>query len=341
MSLGASLSNISFEFFDGVVGETVPDKALSLSGPRNGRSEGEIGCWRGHMNAMRHITDNNIASALILEDDVDWDVRLRDQLAQVALATRALSQPLLHKQGPHEYADPTFPRAAPEDPLKVPDLDGLGSLPPTVAPTGSPYGDNWDVLWLGHCGMKFPVDSPTGRPDEIDGRGGNNPDALPVPTPKGRVAWEDDTVPAQHHLKNYHYYQNDARQHNKQYPPHTRVVHHSEEGVCTFGYAVTQRTARSMLWEIGLWQMFGGVDIELREFCEGRHSHALHRCLTVQPPLFNTHRPVWNTAGDSDNSKPGEGFRDKAYTENVRWSVRLNVDELLNGGTNLTDQLPD
>lgn len=38
------------------------------------------------------MVDNNIASALILEDDVDWDVRIREQLEAFAKASRVLGE---------------------------------------------------------------------------------------------------------------------------------------------------------------------------------------------------------------------------------------------------------
>lgn len=272
---------------------------------------------------MQKILHENIASALILEDDVDWDISIREQLQQVARATHALTQPLAtdNADAPPTYADPTFPQANTSSPASVPDIP-LDAAPPTAPPTASPYGDNWDLLWVGHCGMRFPHDD-----NQV--------------IPKGRVVWDDPTVPGAAHLKNYHYWENDPRQANRAYPGHQRVVHHEQEGVCTFGYAVTLHSARQMLFELALKPMNAAVDIELRDFCEGVMGHSYHRCVTVQPPLFNTHRGVGNIKGDSDNSVPGEGFRSSAYTENVRWSVRLNAEELINGGTNFVDQFPE
>lgn len=49
----------------------------------------------------------DLASALILEDDADWDVRIKDQLYDFALTSNALTQPL--SSNPSKYADSTFP----------------------------------------------------------------------------------------------------------------------------------------------------------------------------------------------------------------------------------------
>jgi hypothetical protein len=64
--------------------------------------------------AQIRIINKRIETALIIEDDADWDVLLKSQLVELACGTRYL-------QGATE-------------------------------PTRSPYGDDWDLLWVGHCG---------------------------------------------------------------------------------------------------------------------------------------------------------------------------------------------
>jgi hypothetical protein len=112
----------------------------------------------------------NLSSALIFEDDADWDVRLRDQLRNFALSSRALTQPLAGVE-PFTYADATYPHPSDTSPASLNDF-AFDSLPATVAPASSPYGDEWDVLWLGHCGMHFPFANgkviPKGRVVQTD-----------------------------------------------------------------------------------------------------------------------------------------------------------------------------
>lgn len=43
----------------------------------------------------------------------------------------------------------------------------------------------------------------------------------------------------------------------------------------------------------------------------------------------------------SDIGDHGEGFRDTPSTDMVRWSVRVNADMLLEGGTDFVDGYPD
>lgn len=69
------------------------------------------------------IVEEGIGSGIILEDNADWDVNIKTQLQSFALAVRAL-------QGT------------------------------TNTKTFSPYGDDWDILWLGHCGLECKTDLP-------------------------------------------------------------------------------------------------------------------------------------------------------------------------------------
>lgn len=37
-----------------------------------------LGIWRAHANVWRYIIDNNIQTALVIEDDVDFDVNIKE-----------------------------------------------------------------------------------------------------------------------------------------------------------------------------------------------------------------------------------------------------------------------
>lgn len=134
-----------------------------------------------------------------MEDDADWDIRIRQQLSEFATASHALTQPL--RGHTETFAGPTYPSPKSDDANRVTTFD-LHNLPPTQVPTSSPYGDNWDLLWLGHCGMHFPFADDTTRP-------------------KGRVVWTDHTVPQQQYLWTISN-PDDLRE---EYPDHTRVAH--------------------------------------------------------------------------------------------------------------------
>ncbi|KAG6013765.1 hypothetical protein E4U43_007122 [Claviceps pusilla] len=347
MTLAAALSDMSITFVNGVRGEGVNEKAVPV--PENGQhiKGASLGSWRGHMNAIQdldmvggglaadepssypltspqnRVVRRNLSSALILEDDVDWDVRIRQQLHDFALSSRALIQPLRrghpgHPGQPGRFADPTYPHPRDGSAGEASHLD-FHSLPRTAEPSLTPYGDSWDVLWLGHCGMSFPfADNPT--------------------MAKGRVVrLHDESVPPKKHLWSL----------NKpfglvdEYPAHTRVVHHAQEGVCSLAYAVSRRGARAMLGELALKPATDGFDILLRFFCEGTGGRAKHECLTVNPTLFSHYRPVGPVAASSDIGDHGEGYRREAATDMIRLSTRLNAGVILRGSTDYVDQFAE
>ena len=64
------------------------------------------------------IIDEGWSTALILEDDADWDINIKGQLRMFANISRVLTN-------------------ARYDPIS--------------SPTSNPYGLEWDILWLGPC----------------------------------------------------------------------------------------------------------------------------------------------------------------------------------------------
>jgi len=194
-------------------------------------------------------------------------------------------------------------------------------------PRRTPYGEDWDVLWLGHCGTEFPA-----------GTASNKPPPLRVIIP------DDATVAPPKHLRPHPFALHDALA--EKYSAHTRVVHASSGTACTQAYAVSQQGARKLLWKFGLQQLTTGWDLMLRDWCDGLHTTerestpadvgARRRrkrgpvCVTVQPPLFSHH---YGKGAASDIMAPGGGFahKGKEMTPYVRFSVRLNMERLVEG----------
>lgn len=272
-------------------GDSVISKVLP-SIHRDDLSSGVIGSWRAHVNALTQVVEQGWSTALIIEDDVDWDMRLKSLLQDFAVS----SNYLLQQNAQH----PTR--------VRLQDIR-LPSGPPT-----SPYGDNWDVLWLGHCGMDVPRDS-------------------------GLVVHEqDESVPEVKYLKSL---DQNAISPLVDYPPHTRLTMTQKEGVCSLAYAVSQSGARKLLYRIGLQRLEGAYDIMLRQFCEGTHGEEAHVCLGVLPQLFDHYRRIGPKSADSDISPAPDQSRKEAYTYNIRQSVRLNMGQIVRGETEYVDQWPD
>ncbi|KAM3447089.1 hypothetical protein MY5147_010022 [Beauveria neobassiana] len=104
------------DMFLQVDGNTVHEKARP-KGSQALRPE-QLGCWRSHANVWRTIINERIQTAIILEDDADWDVRVHDIFQTLSLQMRK--------------------RTAREGELRSHDAN-------------APYGLDWDLLYVGTC----------------------------------------------------------------------------------------------------------------------------------------------------------------------------------------------
>ncbi|KAK9350499.1 hypothetical protein V1523DRAFT_355260 [Lipomyces doorenjongii] len=118
MNLVASMSGIKLRLVEGVDGESINLKAIPDNANPNLRAS-ELGCWRAHANAWRFVIENNLETALILEDDIDWDKNIhqifQDLSIQMQNSTLRLASPTDHERA------------------------------------SAPYGLDWDVLVMGQC----------------------------------------------------------------------------------------------------------------------------------------------------------------------------------------------
>jgi hypothetical protein len=264
---------------------------------------------------VTRIVEDNITSALILEDDIDWDIRVKSQMTEFARASRLLIQPL--NQSSDHLLDPTYPTPTEEQVYTDFPLEEHS----VSEPIDSPYGDlsRWDLLWLGHCGCRFP------RASDLN-------------APLGRVVIANDTTVPEHRHLNMELGNNELL---TQYPAHTRVVSRARVSSCSLAYAVSQPGARILLYELGVHKMTDAFDIMLRFVCDGVDERQQATCLTVQPQLFQHHRPAGSRAGFSDISDFGDDYNERATTDNIRWSVRVNFPKLIGDGTDYIDSYPD
>lgn len=183
------------------------------------------------------VTDEGWSTALIIEDDSDWDVNIRSQLGMLANKTRTLGN------SRHEASE----RLAGD------------------TPTNNPYGNDWDVLWLGPCA------NPPGPPDAEKFAGENGSPMHWVFYAKGGMA-------------------------------------------CTWGYAVTQKSARALMGF--MVDVDKAVDLSMSQFCE------THDCIVVWPELIGNHKPAGGMVGginkDSDIGHAGQGeYREQGSSGSV------------------------
>jgi hypothetical protein len=48
-------------------------------------------CWIGHLHALKYIVEERLMTALVLEDDADWDIEIKKRLSLVAPHIRAIT----------------------------------------------------------------------------------------------------------------------------------------------------------------------------------------------------------------------------------------------------------
>jgi GR25 family glycosyltransferase involved in LPS biosynthesis len=113
LALMALASDLDIEFIDGVDGSLMHPKTIPYFW-KGENGTGTLGCWRAHIDIFQRMVSERIQSALVLEDDADWDVLIKSQMTELARGTRHLQNATL--------------------------------------PLHSPYGDNWDLITVGNIG---------------------------------------------------------------------------------------------------------------------------------------------------------------------------------------------
>ena len=182
----------------------------------------------------------------------------------------------------------------------------------------SPYGDDWDLLWLGHCTMKNWVDEDA-RYYVID----NDPT---VPTPAHRL--------------------NSRRSPNLSPPGldggFSRVVYRPWKSTCTLSYALSLRGAQKVLLKYAISPVSTPAkrwDDSIEEFCVEGHLNS--KCIGVYPALVESYKAAGNTSKDSDIVKVDATVREKAFVPNMVFPVRPNFDRFVTGQTVIPSQFGD
>ncbi|CAK40570.1 uncharacterized protein An11g02090 [Aspergillus niger] len=265
--LGSSVSGFNIDWVNGIT----PDEVDPRTYPYNWNYDHkptEYGARRAHVNAMQRIVHERIGSAMIMEDDVDWDVNLKTQLQSFALGVRAL-------QGADK---------------KV---------------TASPYGDDWDIIWLGHCGMECRTNEPY------------------------FVSSNDTTVLPPHHFLPYW----------RDPPPfgipdYTRLTCAVNDAVCSIVYAVSYHGAQKILSALSVnptgladkIDIGAQFDVSLGRMC----GNGYLRCFAVYPSLTGGYHPAGPSSKESDIHGGNEDVH-PVSSHGVMYSTMLNINRILNG----------
>lgn len=223
-------------------------------------SRGAAAAWLAHLDIIKFSIQSDFDTVLIIEDDVDWDVAIRDQMKLVANAVRNLTN--------------------------------------TPASEKAPYGRDWDVLWIGHCGEYWEDSYET-------------------------VIFQDPTVCP--HSK----YLGWAKQYIERLPDYHRAVYRSFNPVCSFAYALSKEGARKVLQYMGASQG-EAFDVKMMETCK---AHQLS-CISVVPEVIHQYFPppkyevksaVDILNGEKSGSVEEEFEGSMGSTENILESARCHA----------------
>ena len=219
------------------------------------------------------IVRKRLSSALVIEDDADWDLNLRPMMEYIALGSQTLLD-------------------TPQD--EVPH---------------SPYGDGWDLIWLGHCASST-----------IKGDG------------RRFILRNDPNVPPIKHRVNY-----GEIPEMSAYDENTRIMFFTAGNTCTYAYALSYHGAAKILKYLSIDIFNKPIDYGLREMCDKKERG--FKCLSVFPQIFGEHKPAGANTRDSDiaDSQNRSSVRTIGYSSNTVHSTRLNLEHLIDGRMDLLE----
>ena len=213
------------------------------------------------LNSMSRIVAEKIESALIMESDADWDMRIKKIMAGVG-------------EGAQQFVD---------WPFGVSRRQGV-----------FPYGDSWDVIWIGHCGCYNHVNH--------------------------RIySWNDSSVPSQEDSFNFA-----ASPLEEQHHPGTRTVFPFTNCVCSTAYAISYAGAVKLEQELSNGSL--NLDIHLATSC--RENQDL-TCLGVWPQVITAAATKSNIQHPT-NEIPNN-LAEINVGPALQYSARKNAAEVMNG----------
>ncbi len=224
------------------------------------------------VNWGRRIVAERISTALVMESDADWDMRVKEIMTDVA-------------EGVEAIADWPF--------TPVDDVERFG---PPVDP--SPYGRNWDIVWIGHCGSS---------------NHGN-----------GRLyAINDTTVPPER-LE----YTFASPPSDEQHRPGTRIVYQASHTVCSTAYAISYAGAVKLVEYFKVAE--DNLDLALSAYCRDKKDLT---CLGVWPQVItaaSSHSNIEHPHGEVAPASIVETVEVHAGP-GLQYSARINAEVVQKG----------
>ena len=207
------------------------------------------------------VVQKNLATALVMDDSSDWSIYLKTQLSLFAEGTQSILG--------------TSPKSRPH----------------------SPYGDDWDLLWLGHCGSSVNRNNQRRFVVENDHT---------VPLPENREVSSGESIEMA----------------QEGFDDRTRVVYEADGGHCSYAYALSKRGAEKVIQWNNKLREFTATDAGLAKMCKAGKGF---KCLSVFPALVGTHKARPN----SEAQEEGDGAHEPGRTMNILHSQRWNIERAL------------
>ncbi|KAK3170291.1 hypothetical protein OEA41_009678 [Lepraria neglecta] len=262
--------------------------------------EGEIGCFMSHVRTwnkyplhsqpihppptknitflpplpLHRMISHNISTALILESDADWDMRIHSVMRGLGPAIRTL--------------------------IDWPFNTSHHTQPPAIAP----YGDSWDIIWIGHCGSS----------NEAVGN-------------VRKYEWNDTSVPPPDR-----FYRFDIGLKDNQYTPGTRALYQFHRSTCSTAYAISIEGARKLVKYMK--HARNSLDTSLSDTCS---EEANLTCLGIWPQIITATKTRSNIDHEGGGLKPEDGQEEKVVNDvkpgpGLQFSAWVNAKGVLEEG---------
>ena len=217
------------------------------------------------------MLSHNISTALILESDADWDMRIHSIVRGLGPAVRALIDWPFKASHHSQY------------------------------PAITPYGDSWDIIWIGHCGSS----------NEAFGN-------------VRKYEWNDTSVPPPSDI-----YIFDVGLGSEQYTPGTRALFQFQRTTCSTAYAISLDGARKLVQYAR--HAKHNLDSTLGDLCREQSDMLF---LGIWPQIITATSTRSNIRHDEGGLKPGDALQEQGVSEvkpgpGLQFSARVNAKGVL------------
>lgn len=220
------------------------------------------------------IVAERISSAVVMESDADWDLRITDIMTGVG-------------EGVSNIVD---------WPFNPPNTTAIPVPDPSPIHRPSPYGDKWDIIWIGHCGAYSHGD---GRIYEVN----------------------DASVPPE----DYEYTFGSGPT-EEQHRHGTRTVFQLRGAVCSTAYAISYHGAVKLVDYFK--ETDSNIDLALGWFCDHKVDMA---CVGVWPQVI-TAASTKSNIEHPDGEVAGSGYKEEASPgPALQYSARVNSQAVIQG----------